>query len=167
MPVIDSQTLFNETKCYLCYGPISESQMLALGLERRWLLNLDSTADVSPQSLLAYAKCYACYAGNTYDLLELALLDQISQLAGTASGCGSPTNTLSISGAGTSDANGVYNKLNDTEWDHISGNYFILFLEGIWQLLDIFSVVQYTASDLCGPWTVQLGAGPAPTSQYL
>lgn len=71
--------LIAESRCYACYGDVSESQLLALGLERRILLAANPAADVSAAALLGYARCYACYGASTYDLLELALLDQIAQ----------------------------------------------------------------------------------------
>lgn len=81
MAAIAAPLLFSEAVCYACYGPITESQMLTLALERRWLLSLDAAADVSPQGLITYATCYACYTGSMFELFELALLDKISQLS--------------------------------------------------------------------------------------
>ena len=77
---IAAQSLFEEAKCYECYGPITLPQLLTLALLRRQLLALNPASDVSAQGLISYAKCYACYTGSMFDLMELALLDQISQL---------------------------------------------------------------------------------------
>jgi hypothetical protein len=77
---IDAQTLLGEAKCYECYGPLTLAQMLALALERRILLSLDPDANVSANALLEYAKCDLCFTeGSTFDAMEMALLDQISQ----------------------------------------------------------------------------------------
>lgn len=81
MTALDIQTLFGEAKCYACYGPVSDYQLLKLALLRRQVIKLSPTEDVSAAGLMDYAKCYACYnPGSTYDLLELALLDKIAQL---------------------------------------------------------------------------------------
>lgn len=79
MAAIPAQTLFNEAKCYECFGRLTDAQMLVLALERRILLTANPAADVTPQGLLDYAKCNLCFTGNTYDGMEMALLDQISQ----------------------------------------------------------------------------------------
>lgn len=72
MPTADE--LYEEAKCFLCYG-ITQAQALKLALLRRQVLGLDPDADVSPETLLLNASCYNCYAnGSVYDLFELALL---------------------------------------------------------------------------------------------
>lgn len=76
---VSATELIAESRCYACYGEVSEAQLLSLGLERRILLERNPTADVSAAALLGYAKCYGCYGASIYDLLELALLDQIAQ----------------------------------------------------------------------------------------
>lgn len=72
--------LLDEGKCYACYGELSVAQIITLALDRRALLALDPDADVTPEGLITYAKCYLCFTqGNFFDLVELALLDKISQ----------------------------------------------------------------------------------------
>ena len=71
--------LITESRCYACYGEVSESQLLALALERRALLARNPAADTSAAALIAYASCYACFGASIYDLMEISLLDQISQ----------------------------------------------------------------------------------------
>lgn len=73
------QELLEEVKCYECFGQVTQAQLISLGLLRRILLAANPTADVSAQALISYAGCYACYGASMYDLMELALLDQISQ----------------------------------------------------------------------------------------
>lgn len=80
MPAIATNTLVEEAKCYSCTGEVSFAQSLELALLRRQLLSLNVSADVTMQGLVEYAKCYACYGLSTFDLLKIALLDQISQL---------------------------------------------------------------------------------------
>jgi len=75
-----AQTLFDEAKCYTCFGELTAGQMLVLALERRILVARNPAADVSPQALVAYAKCDLCFTeGSMFDAMEMALLDQISQ----------------------------------------------------------------------------------------
>lgn len=77
---IAAQTLIDEAKCYTCYGELTIGEMLVLALERRILLGRNPSADVSPQGLVAYAKCDLCFTeGSMFDAMEMALLDQISQ----------------------------------------------------------------------------------------
>lgn len=80
MAAVPVDTLMDEGKCYECYGPLTQAQILNLSQLRRWLLSLDPAAETDPQSLVAYAKCYACLGSlSMYDLMSLALLDQIAQ----------------------------------------------------------------------------------------
>jgi hypothetical protein len=71
--------VIDEAACYQCFGPITMGQMLILGMERRILLARNPAADVSAGSLIAYAKCYGCLGVSMFDMMEFALLDQISQ----------------------------------------------------------------------------------------
>lgn len=81
MTATEIQSLFSESKCYACFGPVQESTLLTLALLRRWLLTLNPSADVSAQGLVSYSNCFACFnVGNCYTLIELALLDQISKI---------------------------------------------------------------------------------------
>lgn len=76
---IPIQTLYDEAKCYACYG-LSESEALTLALERRWALKVNPAADVTPEGLLVSSACYACYTnGNLFDLFELALLNIVAE----------------------------------------------------------------------------------------
>jgi len=81
MAAIDPNVLLEEVKCYACTDGVSTSQLLKLALLRRQLVALDPDADVTLDGLVEYAKCYACLGMSTYDILELALLDQIAQLS--------------------------------------------------------------------------------------
>jgi hypothetical protein len=80
MAAIPAQDLFTEGKCYECFGELTQPQILKITILARQLVALSPSADVTPQGLLTYATCYACYTGSYYDLMEIALLDQISQL---------------------------------------------------------------------------------------
>ena len=80
MAAIPYETLLEESKCYQCFGPVTIPQQLKLALLRRWLLSLDANADTGAQALVEYSKCYACLGASMYDLMELALLGQISEL---------------------------------------------------------------------------------------
>jgi hypothetical protein len=80
MPATNPQTLFDEAKCYLCAGlDVTTARSLKLALLARTLKALVPDADTSVAALLEYSKCYACYGASIAELLELALLDQISQ----------------------------------------------------------------------------------------
>ena len=80
MAAIAASTLFDEAKCYMCFGELTAGQMLTLALERRILLSRNANADVSPQGMVTYSQCNLCYTeGSMFDAMEMALLDQISQ----------------------------------------------------------------------------------------
>lgn len=80
MAAVNPNLLFEEAKCYLCQGlDISTARAMKLALLSRTLKALVPTADTTPDALMAYAKCYACYGASSYELMELAMLDQISQ----------------------------------------------------------------------------------------
>ena len=79
MAAIATNTLLDEVKCYACYGSASITQLLTLALLRRTLLARNASADVTAAGLISYAKCYGCFGANVFDLIELALLDQIAQ----------------------------------------------------------------------------------------
>lgn len=80
MPVVATNTLMEEGKCYACFGPLTAGQILTLAQLRRWLISLAPAADTSPQALVEYSKCYACLGSlSIYELMMLALLDQIAQ----------------------------------------------------------------------------------------
>lgn len=72
--------LLEESKCFACLTGIQLAQRLRIALQVRTLLELDPAADVTPAGLVDYAKCYCSVAKRQSDLVELALLDQISQL---------------------------------------------------------------------------------------
>lgn len=79
MAAIATDTLLEEAKCYECYGPLTQAQLLELALTRRWLLTLSPAADTTPQALISYAKCYTCYGLSMFEMMQIALLDQIAQ----------------------------------------------------------------------------------------
>ncbi len=79
MAATNPQTLFTEGKCYECNGPLTPAMIMRLALEARILTTLVPGADTSASALLAYASCYSCYGASLGELMELALLDQISQ----------------------------------------------------------------------------------------
>lgn len=71
--------LNDEVRCYTCTG-LSQSQALILAFYRRWLLSLNPAADVTLSGLTTYAACYACQGFGLFDILQIAMLDQIAQL---------------------------------------------------------------------------------------
>jgi hypothetical protein len=77
MTSADITAILDETKCYACLG-LSVSQLLELGLLRRWLLKLSPSADTSVKTLMDSSACVACYGASQYELLELALLEAIA-----------------------------------------------------------------------------------------
>jgi hypothetical protein len=80
MPALNPQTLISEGRCYECFvADLSLAKGIKLALLARTLIALVPTADVTPQGLLTYAQCYACYGMSQFEMIELALLDQISQ----------------------------------------------------------------------------------------
>lgn len=82
MAAIASSILLEEAKCYFCFiTDLSIARGIKLALLARTLIALVPTANTTPQALLAYANCYGCYGATLYDMIELALLDQIAQAA--------------------------------------------------------------------------------------
>lgn len=81
MPATSTQTLFNEAECFACLGPVTDAQLLRIALLVRTLVALEPAAEVTPQALETYGRCYQCLDGvSQADAVELALLDQISQV---------------------------------------------------------------------------------------
>lgn len=75
MPATPTQTLFDESKCYTCYGDVSTAAALKLALLRRELIAINPMAATDPQTLFNSGKCYACFGPlASAQILELALL---------------------------------------------------------------------------------------------
>ena len=73
------QEIISEAECFACYGA-SVVQMMKLGFLIRILQAFDEDADVTPNGLLAHAKCFNCLTdASLIDLFELALLHKIRQ----------------------------------------------------------------------------------------
>lgn len=82
MAATPAQTLIAEGAKFSGFiADLSAMRQMKLALLVRTLVALDPNADTSPQTLLAYAKCYACYGISQFEMVELALLDLISQNA--------------------------------------------------------------------------------------
>lgn len=168
MPVIPAQTLFSESKCYNCYGELTSGENIILALWRRLVLEVTPTADVSPQGLVAYAKCYLCFTeGSMFDAMEMALMDLFFQ------SCGIATTSITVSGAGTAGANQVYTQLNSTRWNAPDGIWTIQFTGGQWKILrnsTVTYVLPTTEPFPCGAWIVFVqdfpAQSPAPTLAY-
>lgn len=75
---IATNTLMDEGKCYECYGPLSSSEILELALLRRRALQVNASADVTPQGLFTATKCYACLGASLFELMKLGLLNIIA-----------------------------------------------------------------------------------------
>lgn len=87
MAAISTQTLFDEASCFNCFGSLSQTQLLRLAYLSRMLHSLDPMAATDPQSLVTYGRCFSCSAYPSLgDIMELSLLDQISQNIGQSSG---------------------------------------------------------------------------------
>ena len=81
MTTCDVQALLNSASCFDCLQG-GEVQLVKLALLSKILLALNPAADVSPQSLLNGANCFACYGNvGTLRLIELQLICQTSQAA--------------------------------------------------------------------------------------
>jgi hypothetical protein len=152
MPVIDAQILFSESRCYNCFGELTTGENLILALWRRLVLSVAPTADVSPQGLLAYAECDLCFTeGSMFDAMEMALMDLFFQ------SCGIATNSVTVSGAGTSGANQVYTKTSSIRWDASDGVWSIQFTGGQWKIFRNVTVTYVLPAGEpfpCGAWIV-------------
>lgn len=78
---LDISTLMEEGACLGCSVGASQSQQLALALYRRSLLILDPNADVTPEGLMEYGKCFCDAGGSMANRMELALLGKIADVA--------------------------------------------------------------------------------------
>lgn len=99
MAATDTNTLFSEGRCYECYGETSQTQILRLAILARILTASNPVAATDPQSLLSYGRCFGCIGMSAADIMELALLDQISA-SGTGGG-GSGASNMSGNGGPT------------------------------------------------------------------
>lgn len=76
---IEASTLMAEARCY-CSANASNAQLMILALERRWLLELDPDADVSPAGLMEYSKCFCGANSSIFDRFQSALLGKIAEV---------------------------------------------------------------------------------------
>jgi|SRR6185369_13318363 len=171
MPVIDAQTLFSESKCYNCYGELTTGENIILALWRRVVLSIDPTADVSPQGLVAYSKCYLCFTeGSMFDAMEMAMMNMVS----SASACGTPTSTIAFATTPLDpDISGNYQQTSATTWQQVSPvvHYGIRLVSGVWELFDLAgpATIFYTiaeASFPCGDWTPNPPFGIDPATAH-
>lgn len=72
--------LLASARCYECFGPLTTAQLLSLAIMRQYLLDANPDADTSPQSLIASIRCAMCLGMSFYDAIELAMMEQLSQL---------------------------------------------------------------------------------------
>lgn len=77
---IESNTLLSEAKCYICHGAMTTAELLEIAYLRRRLLALSPSADVTPNGLLDYSKCYGCLGVSYFELFKLALLGKIAEV---------------------------------------------------------------------------------------
>jgi len=83
--------------------------------------------------------------------------------------CGTVSNTLIVSGAGTVDANGTYQKVSAGYWVQAGGTHVLLLFGSVWYFYTDAAVSLYNVSEEnfpCGPWSVDAGDSPAPTFNY-
>lgn len=130
MPSTDYQTLLSEGKCYACFGELSVAQTIRMALLARTAAIVAPSVSLTPQSLMGYGNCYACLGISEADIMELSLLDIISQnITGTTEECfmnligtGSPMGAQTPQEIGQfyTDDSGPYlwqaTGLTDTDW---------------------------------------------------
>lgn len=85
----DVQTLFAEGKCFACFGPITQVQILRLVLLSRLATALNPVLATTPQDLLDQGECLACYGMSLADIMELVLLGLIANNIDGGGGGGS------------------------------------------------------------------------------
>lgn len=112
----------------------------------------------------------ACTSGIGSVQDEVTLLKLTAQLLCNRSGCGDPTLTVSISGAGDADANGNFVS-GDGGITFTNLNSYVIFSNGTdWLLVNELAESMYVIpvdEFPCGNWTVALGAAPAPSGVYV
>lgn len=79
MPATPTDELLEEGRCYLCFGALGIATILRLALMARAVLAVDPEADVTPQGLVTYGQCYACFGLSEGQIMELSLTDMLSQ----------------------------------------------------------------------------------------
>lgn len=79
MAAINPTTLDSEAKCYYCLTPATPAKAYKLALIARSLVAVDPAADTSVAGNLEYGKCYGCLGMSEFEIVELALLDKLSQ----------------------------------------------------------------------------------------
>jgi hypothetical protein len=97
------------------------------------------------------------------------VLSLYSQIVGDHANCGTPSNTITLTGAGDGNVNGTYNKVNATEWDGPNQS-FLFFQNGQWVIVT-GQETEYCSTPGNFPcvWTVcgqNLGQAPPPTGHY-
>ena len=75
---IPASTLMAEASCF-CPSGASNTELMILALERRWLLEVDPAADVSPAELMEEANCYCGVGGSIAQRFQMALLGKIAE----------------------------------------------------------------------------------------
>ncbi len=78
MAATDPQSLFTQSKCYLCMG-VSQFQALKLALLAQISLASNASNKVDADSLISQGKCWPCFSNvDIGKLMELSLLKQIA-----------------------------------------------------------------------------------------
>lgn len=73
------QTLLDEAEIYASFGAIGTAGLLRLALMARAVLAVNPAADVSAQGLMTYGQCYACLGLSSQEIMEISLMDMLSQ----------------------------------------------------------------------------------------
>jgi hypothetical protein len=85
--------------------------------------------------------------------------------------CGTPTNTISLTGAGYAPANQSYQKQNDIQWKGVTDPTILIeFVNGQWSLDPLDDDPQYYSMPSEFPcfWhTLPTGTGPPPSVHYV
>lgn len=117
-----------------------------------------------PQSLITSASCLRCVPRGT---LREVMIYLLCQWASSPSGCGTPSNTIRISGAGDAGANQDYVYDGIRYIGQTDVTYSISLAAGVWYITKLPATHLYSESTFPCSWQTVLGTNPPPTGQYI
>ena len=127
-------------------------------------------ANCDPKALLEAARCFRCLPKDVVRAIKISLL---CRWASQPKGCGTPSDTITISGAGTAGANQNYTYTSPGLWVGATDSTYTLNTSGAgWAIKKsgppVHNLYYTTAEDFPCTWTVFTeGADPAPTGMYV
>lgn len=112
----------------------------------------------------------ACVSGIGSVRDEVTLLKLTAQLLCNRAGCGTPSATINLSGAGEAGVNTQFTQDGPELWLEAGLNFEIQLIGGTYRIVNLAVEVLYTTPEALFPcsWSVGPdGVGPAPSGAYV